>query len=151
GEPSRRVEAPVVGGQRAATCLGTRHLHPPPVHGQDTDRGAVHLAEPSILHAAAQQRDGSPALTGRLRHAGEAAEQLGSVRRDAPAPSRSRARAATAASPWAAPHPDRAPAGTGTGGSGAVRPGRVPARPSGRTARATDTRPRTRGRRDTGP
>jgi hypothetical protein len=69
GEPSRGVQAPVVRGQRAAACLGTRHHHPPPVPGQDTDRGAVHFAEPSILHAAAQQRDGSPALTGRLRHA----------------------------------------------------------------------------------
>jgi hypothetical protein len=88
GEPSRGVEAPVVRGQRAATCLGTRHHHPPPVHGQDTDRGAVHLAEPSILHAAAQQRDGSPALTGRLRRAGEAAEQLGSFRREGPDPFR---------------------------------------------------------------
>ena len=90
GERSRGVEAPVVRGERATTCLGTRHLHPPPVPGQDTDRGAVHLAEPSILHAAAQQRDGSPTLTGRLRHAGEAAEQLGSFRSEGPDPFRER-------------------------------------------------------------
>ena len=54
--------------------------HAPPVPRQHPDRREVHPAEPSILHAAAQQRDGPALLADGRRLAGEAAEQRGPFR-----------------------------------------------------------------------
>ncbi len=60
--------------------LRARDDHAPPVPRQHPDRREVHPAEPSILHAAAQQRDGPALLADGRRFAREAAEQRGTLR-----------------------------------------------------------------------
>ena len=82
GEGARGVEPSVVGGQGPAARLCTGNDNAPPVPRQHTDRREVHLAEPTILHAAAQQCDGPSLMAGGRRLAGEAAEQRRTLRGD---------------------------------------------------------------------
>jgi hypothetical protein len=76
GEGTRGVQASVVGGERPAARLVAWDDDAPAIARQHADRGAVHLAEPPVLHAPTQQRDGAPLVTGRGGLAGEAAEEL---------------------------------------------------------------------------
>ena len=156
----RGAEVAVVRGERAATRLVVRDDDAPAVPREHPDRREVHAPEPEVLDAAGQERDRPADLARRLGDGGAGVPHDRPPRGINDRMRRGRKGRARGASAPAS----RVSVGDGrTTSRPSHRRNRAPARPvaarsasapppsSGRTARATGRRPRTRGRRGRDP